>query len=126
MNLHLLISAVLLVSLSIAHTIVGEVLVLRPLDRATGLPGIRGSVRTMRETLRFAWHVTSVLGVGVAAVLLHCARLTPLDGDSARVVRIVALTCAASFVVALVGSRGRHPSWVVFLVVAILSWLGSV
>ena len=79
----------------------------------------------MRRTLRFAWHVTSVLGFGVAAVLVHCARLTPLDADSARVVRIIALTCAASFVVALVGSRARHPSWVVFLIVAILSWLGS-
>ena len=34
-------------------------------------------------------------------------------------------TFAVSGVVALVGSRGKHLSWVVFLAIAALTWLGT-
>jgi hypothetical protein len=37
---------------------------------------------------------------------------------------IIAATFALSGILALVGSRGRHLSWVAFFVVAALVWLG--
>jgi len=39
-----------------------------------------------------------------------------------RMIAVVYLVCA---VVAGIGSRGRHFSWLVFLVSAVLVWLGS-
>jgi hypothetical protein len=38
---------------------------------------------------------------------------------------LLAGTFEVSGVVALVGSRGRHLSWIVFFAVALLSWLGT-
>ncbi len=115
-----------MVVLALAHSIVGERLILIPLARVADLPPVGGSVRQTRRTLRFAWHVTSVLGLGLAAILLRYAQLAELDGEQILLVRILSLTFAASFVVALVGSKARHPSWVVFLLVAILTWLATV
>jgi len=39
--------------------------------------------------------------------------------------QITAATFAASAMVALVGSRGRHLSWMVFIAIAILALLGA-
>ena len=50
-----------------------------------------------------------------------------MDGMLWRRVRslaqVIAVTFAVSGIVALLGSRGRHPSWVVFFIVALLVWL---
>jgi hypothetical protein len=40
-------------------------------------------------------------------------------------VRILAATLFASFLISLFGARGKHFSWWVFLSIAILLWLGS-
>ena len=84
-----------------------------------------GSTRVAKETLRFAWHVTSVLGIGIAVILFYYASIPKLAPDQIYVLRVLSLTCQASFVVAIVGSRARHPSWIVFLLVSILIWLGA-
>jgi len=38
---------------------------------------------------------------------------------------MVAATAAVSAVVTLIGSRGRHLAWLVFLAIAALAWLGT-
>lgn len=53
----------------IAHSVVGKILILIPIQKTEGLPAVRGSVRNTRSMPRFAWHVTSVLGIGIACIL---------------------------------------------------------
>ncbi|MBL8525696.1 MAG: hypothetical protein JNN20_18600 [Betaproteobacteria bacterium] len=103
----------------------GEKLLLIPLQKVEGLPTIGRSTRVAKETLRFAWHVTSVLGIGIAVILFYYAGVPKLATDQIYVLRVLSLTCQASFVIAIVGSRARHPSWIVFLLVSILIWLGA-
>jgi len=125
LNTYLLISSALLALTAVVHSVVGEKLLLIPLQKVDGLPAVGGSTRVARETLRFAWHVTSVLGIGIAVILFYYASVPKLAPDQIYVVRVLSLTCQASFVVAIVGSRARHPSWIVFLLVSILIWLGA-
>lgn len=125
MNTYLLISGALLALTAVVHSAVGEKLLLIPLQKVDGLPTVGGSTRVAKETLRFAWHVTSVLGIGIAVILVYYASVPKLAPDQIYVLRVLSLTCQASFVVAIVGSRARHPSWIVFLLVSILIWLGA-
>ena len=125
MNTYLVISGILSILLSIAHTIIGEILILIPMQNAEGIPAVRGSTRTTKRTLRFTWHITSALGIGIGFLLFHYAKFTELTLDHVYVLRILSLTFLASFVVSVVGSRARHPSWIVFLITSILIWLGT-
>ncbi|KAB2960346.1 MAG: hypothetical protein F9K16_11840 [Thermoanaerobaculia bacterium] len=119
----LLLAAVLIVLVAIAHSYLGERYILRRLFRRADLPHLFGSDRFTRRTLRFAWHITSVAWLGLAGVLVVVAA----PGPPAR--GALLLTVAAAFLgsaaIAVVGSRGRHLSWVVFTAIALLAWFAA-
>jgi hypothetical protein len=123
MNGYLVAASGLTGLMCLAHSVLGEILILIPLHRREGRSGRSGL--TTRAVLRFTWHILSVLGLGMAGILWYYARFTALDGDQIAVLRILALTSLVSFGIALAGSRARHPSWAVFLAVAGLTWLSA-
>ena len=125
MNTYLVASGILTILMAIAHTVAGEMLILIPLQKAEGLPAVRGSIRTTKATLRFTWHVTSVFGIGIAFIFFYYSGLTEFNPEQIYILRILSLTFLVSFVVAIVGSRARHPSWAVFIFVSILTWLNT-
>ena len=125
MNSALTIAAILLVSIGSAHSYLGERYILIRLFRRSDLPKLLGSDAFTRQILRFAWHITSIAWLGFAALLVAAARIhtgalpTPIVGA------VVATTFLLSAAISFVGARGRHYSWIVFLAVAILSWIGT-
>jgi hypothetical protein len=123
MNAELLAAAILIGLLGLVHSVLGERYILIRLFRRTDLPRLFGSDLFTRRTLRFAWHLTTVVWFGIAAVFVHLAGPNPFG--TARLGAIFAVTALASAIVALVGSRGRHPAWAVFLAIAALSWFGT-
>ena len=125
MNVYLLIAAILTVLTAGVHSVVGEKLIISPLMKSRDLPTISGSVWIVRKTLRFAWHLTTVLGIGIAAILFYYAGIETLGPEQVVIVKILSATFFASFLVSLIGARGRHPSWVAFLLAAGLTWLGA-
>jgi hypothetical protein len=123
MNGYLVTASVLTGLMCLAHSVLGEIFILIPLHRREGRAGRTGL--TTRAVLRFTWHILSVLGLGMAAILGYYSRFPALAADQIAVLRILALTSLVSFGIALAGSRARHPSWAVFLVVAGLTWLSA-
>jgi len=120
MNAPLLVAAALTALVAVAHSYLGERYILIRLFRRSDLPKLFGGVDFTKRTLRLAWHITTVLALGFAALLVVLAS----GGGSARTEgRIISITCAASGLVAFVGSRGRHLSWIVFWAIAALAWL---
>ena len=111
-------AALLLLAVGLAHSVLGERLILRRLDRQS-LPPLRGSGGVTKRVLRFAWHVTTLAWWGFAALLL--ARFASVEAS----LQIVAATFAVTAAVIATSSRGRHPAWLVFLAVAVLSWTAS-
>ncbi|HEY7512306.1 MAG TPA: hypothetical protein VIG50_18740 [Vicinamibacteria bacterium] len=116
----LLLAAALLVFVAAAHSFLGERYILVRLFRRADLPKLLGSDAFTKQTLRFAWHLTSVAWLGFAGLLAAQA----VGGSTWRVQqRLIAGTFALSAAAAGAGSRGRHLSWIVFLAVAALVWV---
>jgi len=111
MNIPLTIAAAIFLLLGIAHSYLGERYILIRLFRRHDLPKLFGSDVFTRRTLRMAWHLTTVTCLGFAALLLAVAA-TGTSGPSPRLIGlIIAGTSLAGTVVAGVGTRGRHLSW---------------
>ena len=65
MNGALLAAAALAVVLGIAHSYLGERFILVRLFRRADLPKLVGSAELTKQTLRLAWHITTVLAFGL-------------------------------------------------------------
>jgi hypothetical protein len=122
-SIPLVVAASLLVLVAAAHSYLGERYVLIRLLRRPDLPRLFGGDEFTRRTLRFAWHLTSAAWCGFAVLLVQ---LGASGGPAAMGLRrTIAVTFGVSAMVSLVGSRGRHLSWVVFGLVALLTWITS-
>lgn len=125
MNPFLIVAAVLTFGIGVAHSWLGERYLLRRLFRRSNLPHLFGSDVFTKRTLRLAWHLTTVAWWGLGALLLVVMVPRPIGGAPHRMLEVVALTFLATAVATLVGSRGRHLAWLVFLLIAITAWLGT-
>jgi hypothetical protein len=125
MNTLLLVAAGLVLLVGAAHSYLGERYILIRLFRRTDLPKVFGSDLFTRQTLRFAWHLTTVAWWGTAAILVAAAASRSGTVSVGQIGAAVAATSLVSAVVAFVGSRGRHLSWVAFLAIAALAWWGG-
>jgi hypothetical protein len=121
MRVSLLIAAGLVLLLAVAHSYLGERYLLVRLLRRSDLPKLLGRVEFTKQTLRFAWHITSIAWLGLATLLLL---MSSAPGAAYRAqARVIAAVFGLSGVAALLGSRGRHLSWIVFFAIAALVWL---
>lgn len=125
MTAPLVLAAVIIFVVALAHSYLGERYILIRLFRRQDLPALFGSDVFTRRTLRMAWHLTTVVWWGIGALLLVAAGRSPAALPQAQLGAIVAVTSLASAVVAFVGTRGRHLSWLAFLVVGALAWWGT-
>lgn len=103
-------ASALVAVLGVAHSVLGERYIIRRLLRRDDLPKLFGGAEFTARTIRFAWHVTSVLAIGLAVVLA----LFAADATQRVIVGVLGVTLLASGVLPLVFTRGRHLSWVVF------------
>lgn len=110
----LIVAAILIVLVGAAHSYLGERYILMRLFRQP-LPELFGSDDFTRKTLRFAWHITTVAWFGFAAIVvqIHLGHVSRAD-----ILVAIGGVFGASAIVALVASRGRHLSWLVFSAIA--------
>jgi hypothetical protein len=118
MTTSLYIAAFLIAAIGVAHSYLGERYILIRLFRRNDLPKLFGSSEFTVRTLRFAWHVTSVAWLGLAAVLLLLAH-PPASSQAIGVT--VGVTFLAHSAIAFGGSRGKHYSWIVFLAIGAIT-----
>jgi len=123
MNRWFLAASVLTILIGFAHSWLGERYLIGRLLRRQDLPRLLGGDDFTKRTLRFAWHLTTLAWLGLGGLMAALA-LLPAARVPQPVVLVLSATFAASALLALVGSRGRHLSWVVFLAIALLLLLG--
>jgi hypothetical protein len=122
-NTPFVIAAVLIALVGLAHSYLGERYILIRLFRRGNLPDLFRKADFTRRTLRLAWHITTLLAFGFAALLLV---LASRNVDEIRpLARIISATFALSGLLSLVVSRARHLSWIAFFAVAALVWAGQ-
>ncbi len=125
MNSTLLLAAALAAGIGAAHSYLGERYILIRLFRRQDLPRLFGGDVFTKRTLRFAWHLTTVAWWGFAAVLVLMASTAPGAEAWRQIGAVATAVFGLSALVTLVGSRGRHWAWAVFLAIAAATWLGT-
>jgi hypothetical protein len=113
----LAIATVLLLIMGIAHSYLGERYILIRLSKRENLPKVLGSVAFTVGTLRFVWHLTTVAW-GALALLVFSAGYGAVAKD--QVLTIIGFASLGSAAFPLYFTRGKHLSWVVFIVVGVL------
>ena len=111
-------AALLTVAIGVAHSWLGERYLLMRLFRRGNLPALFGGEEFTRNTLRFAWHVTSIAWWGFAAILLVLADGPPPQQTLGL---IIGVTFLLHFAITLIASRGKHLAWPVFLAIGLLT-----
>lgn len=116
-------AAALAFLIGVAHTLLGERYIVTRLLRRSDLPELFGADTFTRQTIRFAWHLTTVAWWGLASILVAVSGV--FEGVLVRnaVVSSIAFTFLASAILSIVFTRGKHLSWLVFVAIAFLCWL---
>lgn len=121
MNSYLLIAAVLAFVIGALHSLLGERYVMRRVI-TDSMPPLAGSPIFMRRTVWFAWHLTTLLFWGFAAMLLNMSVGT---GALFTARAIVAWTFVACAILSVVVTRARHFSWFVFAAIAVCTFISG-
>lgn len=102
------VAAVVLCVVAVMHSVLGEAALLRPLfSREWTIEVPRWAAQRI---FRFAWHLTSIAWVGLAAAL-----------SGLPIAHAFALTCLISGVIIFVSLRG-HLAWPLFFVASVFAW----
>jgi len=108
----LILAAVLLIVMSVFHTVVGERFVLGPIKQVDNLPTMWGSSLYTFRTIQATWHLVSALWLGLASYLLAIVFAPE------RAVQVSLITFGALFaglaIVPLVWDSGKHRSYIPF------------
>lgn len=80
MHSYLMVAGLLTVLMALAHSIFGEQLILRPLARQIQTTPNR-LLQSRLPTLRFTWHITSVLGLGMAWLFFRLCPTIPTQSE---------------------------------------------
>jgi hypothetical protein len=107
MQSSLVIAAVLAAVLAAAHSYLGERYILMRLFRRTDLPELFGGAEFTKQTLRFAWHITSIAWLGLASLIVVLAS-SPGEAHLTEA-RIIAGVFGISGVAALVRVARASP-----------------
>jgi hypothetical protein len=123
MDACLITGATLTLVIAVVHSYLGERFILTRLLRRTELPHLFGSDRFTRQTLRFAWHLSSVAWLGLGAVLVS---FSYDDFFQSRTIALqaISLTFLVNSLMTLLATSGRHLAWIIFLAIALAAWLG--
>ena len=109
-------AAGILVVLALAHSLLGERFIISRVLKRDGLPKLFGSDAFTKQTLRYCWHLTTIIGLGIAFLLIQLGEGAP----AVALVRTLAFTMLLAAVLAVVVTRGRHLSWVGFLMAGVI------
>ncbi|MDJ0752524.1 MAG: hypothetical protein QNJ45_03325 [Ardenticatenaceae bacterium] len=124
MNAMFILAGLLALLIGLVHSIMGEILIFRRLRSGGWIPTDGGQV--LREShvriIWATWHVLSVFGWVLAAILFRLA--VPTAELGVFIKNAVLLAMAIASLLVLMGTRGRHPGWVGLLGVAVLLWFG--
>jgi len=118
----LIVAALLMFATGLAHSYLGERFLLIRLFRHGNLPKWFGGTQFTIGTPRFVWHLLTVVWWGIAFIALRASEQAL---DSRSVLDVFSAAALVSALLPLILTRGKHLSWIVFLVIAVLLRLAA-
>ncbi len=127
MNSYFTAAAILAFLVGLVHSVLGEVMIFGRMRHRGFIPTNGGGV--LRESnvriLWASWHVLTVLGWGMAAILLLLALPSSQPYAHPLFAQAIALSMLLGSALVAIGTKARHPGWIGLIGVAVLVWLGS-
>ena len=121
MNLLLLIAGILSILLSLAHSLLGERLIFR--DWRKSPPAIP---RRHQNIIWASWHIVSFLGLGIGGAFIWLSHFPNVIAALKPALMSLVAGFILSSLIVLYGTRGKHPGWIVLLIIAVLTVLSGV
>lgn len=127
MNAWLAGAAALVFPIGLVHSVLGELMVFRPLRRGGVVPdGGAPVLRAFQTRILWAtWHLVTVMAWAFTALLLWLARPAAQAASGGVVEACIATALTAGAGLVLWSNRGRHPAWIALLAAAALVLLGQ-
>lgn len=124
MDVLLFSAGVLMFLIGILHSVLGERLIFRRLRQRGIVPKHGAPVLKERHVriLWASWHLVTIFGFGLAAILLK-AGMAEDPSLSSLVSPAIAIAAFLGSLMVLYATNGRHPGWIGLLLVCILVWL---
>lgn len=116
----MLLAGVLCFLIGIIHSYFGEKYIIIRLLRRDNIPQLFGGTFFTKQTIRFAWHITTIAWWGFA-YLLYSLSIAETDMKT-DVVFTISVVFFISGLMALIFSKGKHLSWVVFWLISGLTY----
>jgi len=130
MNIYFLTAGILCLLLGLVHSILGERLIFRSKRQKGSLVPTKTSTLLKKPHLRIiwaTWHFASIFGWCVGALLIKIA-LEPqrLDHNLLDfIINSTIITVFTSSLLVIIGTKARHPGWVVLFLIGLTLMIGN-
>ena len=117
-------AGVLTIVVGLIHSVMGEILIFSRMRNKGVIPTIGRPILKERHVriLWASWHIVTVFGWALGALLLCFAYASSLNNTQELIENIVLISMLFSSLLVLVGTKGMHPGWLGLLAVAVLIW----
>ena len=126
MNGYFVAASLLAFIVGAVHSVLGEHLIFRRMREDGIIPTKGGELLRERHVriLWASWHLVTVMGCGMAALLLWLAMPASKPLINSIIPLVILISMLVSALLVLVGTRGRHPGWIGLLLVATCIFAG--
>jgi branched-subunit amino acid ABC-type transport system permease component len=125
MNTLILIAICLIIGIALAHSWLGERYIVTRLLRRQDLPKLFGSDTFTKQTIRYAWHLTTIAWLGFASLLVFLTGFFQSISTTQGILFSIIITFIVSSILSLIFTRSRHLSWIIFLIIVVLCFLAA-
>jgi len=130
MNTYIFVAGILCFLLGIVHSILGEYLIFKTKRDKGSLVPSKESSELKERHLRIiwaTWHLASIFGwcIGTILVKISLAQNEQQYDSYGFIIQSITYTMFLGSLLVLVGTKGKHPGWIVLLVIGILLILGN-
>lgn len=130
MNTYFLIAGILCFMLGLIHSTLGEYLIFKGKRKTGNLVPTKVSTELKERHLRIiwaTWHLASFFGwcIGALLVKISLERSNMNSEFIDFLIYSTIYTMFASSILVLIGTNGKHPGWIVLLLIGILLIIGN-
>ncbi|WP_422862071.1 hypothetical protein [Flagellimonas sp. W118] len=130
MNIYFLIAGILCFVLGLVHSILGEYMIFNTKRNKGNLVPTKVGTELKERHLRIiwaTWHLASFFGWCIGTFLVKIALNQGKSGAEFVdfIINSTILTMLAASLLVLAGTKGKHPGWIVLLLIGILLIIGK-
>ncbi len=122
METYLLVAGCLSIALGLIHSAMGEILIFHRMREGKIIPTNGHPILKERHVriLWASWHLVTIFGFGLGIILLRYSLNDSEGVNQIFIEKTILFSMLAGVFLVFIGTKGKHPGWVVLLIISIL------